>query len=145
MEIDPCRFIRPVKEIPWLGSHFSQSTRPLPARPAGESDSAARNIESGGSPVDLSSAKESHSPAAQGGRVLVTLCVGLATESPSPAARGGRGRRQPCCEAVRLSTSHPKMIRLSHHSAKVLHNLQFFAFSIFSRHRIQNCKFQNAN
>src|SRR5665213_2666009 len=38
---DPCHLEWQVKKIPWLESRRPQTTRPLPARPAGESDSTA--------------------------------------------------------------------------------------------------------
>jgi len=42
---DPCRLDRQVKEIPWLDPGRAESTRPLPARLAGKSDSQARILE----------------------------------------------------------------------------------------------------
>jgi len=42
---DPCHLAWQVSEIPWLDSTRMNSTRPLPARPAGESDSNAVVLE----------------------------------------------------------------------------------------------------
>ena len=67
---DPCHLAWQVRKILWLDSSRSIGPRPLPARPAGESDSDARMIESGvNSPCSMK-AGESDSPATQGGRGL---------------------------------------------------------------------------
>lgn len=41
---DPCHLVWQVTKIPWLDSTQIISARPLPARPAGESDSAAGDV-----------------------------------------------------------------------------------------------------
>jgi len=64
---DPCHLAWQVSEIPWLESELLILTRPLPARPAGESDSDADDCENGSNRLR---AAESHSPATRGGRGL---------------------------------------------------------------------------
>src|SRR5258707_15592196 len=91
---DPCRFIRPVKEIPWL--ERSSFNRPDPCRlvrqvnkilPRGSENAVSTRF------LLRQPANLIHLPHKVAG-VLLALCVDLATESASPAARGGRGRRR---------------------------------------------------
>ena len=69
-EDDPCPLVWQVKEISLLETNTSLSTRPLPARPAGESDSDADELQDIADSFCCSSAVESDSPATQGGRGL---------------------------------------------------------------------------
>jgi hypothetical protein len=47
---DPCRLVRQVKAILWLDSLHAMLPRPLPTRPAGESDSAPGNFQTRSNP-----------------------------------------------------------------------------------------------
>src|SRR5262249_2211056 len=71
--IDPCRFVRQVKEIGWLELSLPNSSRPLPVHPAGESDFSATTVK--GEIVFMREliATKSDSPATQGGRGLIVL------------------------------------------------------------------------
>src|SRR5258708_4087039 len=67
---DPCHLAWQVKKILWLDSPHARALRPLPARPAGESDSDADELQSWAKWQCFSKAAESDSPATQGGRGL---------------------------------------------------------------------------
>src|SRR5258707_15699635 len=91
---DPCRFIRPVKEIPWL--ERSSFNRPDPCRlvrqvnkilPRGSLNAALTRF------LLRRPANLIYLPREVAG-ILLALCVDLAAESASPSAQGGRGQRQ---------------------------------------------------
>ena len=94
---DPCHLVWQVNKIVRLDSAPLRAPRPLPARPAGESDSAADDFEDMAKSSCSSTAGESDSPATQGGSGLIGGGNSTSNhESPSPATRGGRGRNAPC-------------------------------------------------
>jgi len=95
---DPCHLVWQVSEIPWLESIRLNSRRPLPACPAGESDSDAAIHHS--EPIRrVAWVRQNliHLPREVAGAWACASAV-LATESSSPAGRAGRGRSQtvPC-------------------------------------------------
>src|SRR5579872_7181928 len=80
------------KKILWQDSPPPQLTNPLPVHPAGESESAADELQKVASSPCFSRPRNLvHLPREVAGVVAGTDAV-LATESSSPARRAGRGR-----------------------------------------------------
>jgi hypothetical protein len=82
---DPCHLAWHVKKILWRDSPHPNATRPLPARPAGESDSAADQIEYMLKSPNLTRAGGAGSPALRvgssltAGRIISLLALLIAT------------------------------------------------------------------
>jgi hypothetical protein len=102
---DPCHLAWQVSEILWLDSLPSTAIRPLPARPAGERDSDADDLQDAAKSLTLSTVAEPDfrlRRTTQGGRGLVARKCGSSHEIFFTCRMSRQGSRDNLCRVPKM-------------------------------------------